>query len=139
MPTRPVDLYTTNHFYFEIPGLISPQFHTVEGIELESGDVTIVDGSTNIQHAFSSQLKRYNDIVLVRSYDGTVDDQAMRTLVNACINEGYSFDGALVKQHFGEEVFRVLFLGMRIKRVQYPTMQTDAEEKLDVRYTCFCL
>ena len=135
MPLRPTDLYTNNHWYFEIPGLISPHFHTLEGIEQKSGEVFIVDGSTNIKHKFSSQLKEYNDIVLTRSMDGSVDDATMRVLVQKCMNEGFRFDGNLVKMHNGQEVFRILFLGCRIKNYAHPSLKTDGEEKYDNKYT----
>lgn len=136
MPLKPVDLYTANHWYFEIPGLISPQFHTLSGIEQRSGEVFIVDGSTNIKHKFSSQLKEYSDIVLTRAMDGSVDDLTMMTLVQQSMNEGLRFDGNLVKLHNGQEVFRILFLGCRIKNVAHPELRTDSEERYDVKYTC---
>lgn len=135
MPLRPTDLYTNNHWYFEIPGLISPHFHTLEGIEQKSGEVFIVDGSTNIKHKFSSQLKEYNDIVLTRGMDGSVDDATMRVLVQKCMNEGFRFDGNLVKMHNGQEVFRILFLGCRIKNYAHPSLKTDGEERYDNKYT----
>ena len=135
MPLRPTDLYTNNHWYFEIPGLISPHFHTLEGIEQKSGEVFIVDGSTNIKHRFSSQLKEYNDIVLTRGMDGSVDDATMRVLVQKCMNEGFRFDGNLVKMHNGQEVFRILFLGCRIKNYAHPSLKTDGEERYDNKYT----
>lgn len=136
MPNRPTDLYVTNGWYFEIPALVSPHFHTLEGIEQKSGEVKIVDGSTNITHKFSSQLKEYNDIVLTRAMDGSVDDVTMKMLVQQCMNEGFRFDGQLVKLHNGKEVFRIVFMGMRIKNYAHPTYKTDAEEKLDLKYTC---
>lgn len=135
MPLRPTDLYTNNHWYFEIPGLISPHFHSLEGIEQKSGEVSIVDGSTNIKHKFSSQLKEYNDIILTRGMDGSVDDQTMRVLSQNCMNNGFRFDGNLVKLHNDKEVFRVLFLGCRIKNIGHPSLKTDAEERYDIKYT----
>ena len=135
MPLRPTDLYTNNHWYFEIPGLISPHFHTLEGIEQKSGEVFIVDGSTNIKHKFSSQLKEYNDIVLTRGMDGSVDDESMKKKKKKCMNEGFRFDGNLVKMHNGQEVFRILFLGCRIKNYAHPSLKTDGEERYDNKYT----
>lgn len=134
MPTRPGDLYTNNHFYLEIPGLISPQFHTVEGIGIESGEVSIVDGYTNILHKFSSQLKKAKDVTLTRSKDGSADDAALKVLSKKCLDEGFRFDAQLVKRHNGNEVFRIILLGCRIKMVDYPTHQTDAEERYDMKF-----
>lgn len=134
MPLKPTDLYTANHWYFEVAGLISPHFHTLEGVEQKSGEVFIVDGSTNIKHKFSSQLKDYGDVTLTRAMDGSVDDQTMRVLVQKCMNEGFRFDGNLVKMHNGREVFRILFLGCRIKNYAHPSLKTDSEERYDVKY-----
>ena len=134
MPTRPTDLLTNNHWYIEMAGLVSPHFHTVEGIELKSGEVSIVDGSTNIKHKFSSQLKEYNDITLTRALDGSVDDETMKVLVQKCMNEGFRFDAHLVKMHNGVEVFRILFLGARIKNYAHPSLKTDGEERYDMKY-----
>lgn len=136
VPNKPTALYTANNWYFEIPGLLSPHFHTLEGINQKSGEVSIVDGGTNIKHKFSSQLKDYGDIVLTRAYDGSVDDLAMQTLVNLSMNTCTRFDGNLVKAHCGKEVFRILFLGLRIKDVAHPTLNTDSEDRYDVKYTC---
>jgi len=136
MGLKPVDALTANHFHFEVPGLISPHFHKLEGISKKSGEVFIVDGSTNIKHKFSSQLKDFGDITLTRTLDGSVDDISMRALVDSCLNEGFRFDGNLVKQHNGQEAFRVLFLGLRIKEVQYPSLDTASEERFDIKYVC---
>lgn len=135
MPLKPVDLYTNNHWYFEIPGLVSPHFHTLEGIEKKSGEVSIVDGATNIKHKFASQLKEFNDITLTRAKDGSADDLTMTVLSEECINNGFRFDGNLVKMHNGKEVFRILFMGCAIKNVAHPSLKTDGEDKYDVKYT----
>ena len=135
MGLKPTDLLTSNHWYLEIPGLVSPHFHTVEGIEQKSGEVFIVDGATNIKHKFSSQLKDYNDIVISRAMDGSVDDHTMRVLVQKCMNDGFRFDASLVKLHNGNEAFRILILGARIKNYAHPTLNTESEERYDLKYT----
>lgn len=135
MSTRPTDLYTNNHFLIEIPGLISPKFHKVEGIEENSGEVTIIDGYTNVEHKFSSQLKKYSDITLTRAKDGSIDDFSMREIVRQCMNNGLRFDANLVKMHNGQEVFRIVMLGMRIKTNAHPNLDTSGEEKYDMKYT----
>ena len=136
MSSKPTDALTANHFEFEVPGLISPHFHKLEGISQKSGEVFIVDGSTNIKHKFSSQLKDFGDITLTRTLDGSVDDISMRLLVKQCMDNGFRFDGNLVKKHNGKEAFRILFLGLRIKEVQYPSLDTSSEERFDVKYVC---
>jgi hypothetical protein len=136
MSTRPTDLYVNNHWYIELPGLVSPKFHQVSGIEESSGEVSIVDGYRNVEHKFSSQLKKYNDIVLHRAKDGSVDDISMRELVRACMNNGLRFDANLVKLHNGIEVFRILMLGVRVKNNAHPDLNTAGEDRYDMKYTC---
>lgn len=136
MSAKPVDALTANHFYFEVPGLVSPHFQKIEGISKKSGEVFIVDGSTNTKHKFSSQLKECGDITLTRVYDGTVDDYTMKALTEQCLNEGFRFDGNLVKLHNGQEAFRIIFLGLRIKEVQHPNLDTASEERYEVKYIC---
>lgn len=135
LPLRPTNLFTANNFYFEIPGLVSPHFHTIEGISKTSGEVTIVDGATNIRHKFSNQLKDFGDLTLVRAYDGSIDDEFMRQLEAIQFDTCQRIDGNLVKQHCGSEVFRIMFLGMRMKHVEHPSLNTESEERYDVRYT----
>lgn len=135
MPLKPTDLLTNNGWYFEIAGLVSPHFHTLEGIEKKSGQIFIVDGATNIKHKFSNQIKDFNDIVLTRGKDGSVDDITMTALVQNCMNNGFRFDGHLVKLHNGQEIFRILFLGCSITNEAHPSLKTDGEERYDVKYT----
>jgi hypothetical protein len=133
-PNRPTALYTNNNWYFEIPGLVSPHFHTLEGISKTSGEVTIVDGGTNIRHKFSNQLKDFGDITLTRAYDGSIDDIAIQALSRLSFDTCQRFDGNLVKMHCGKEVFRILFLGARVKEEIHPTLSTEGTDKYDVRY-----
>ncbi len=135
-PNRPTALFTNNNWYFEIQGLVSPHFHSLEGISKTSGEVSVVDGGTNIRHKFSSQIKDFGDITLTRAYDGSVDDLAMLALENASMDTCQRFDGSLVKMHCGKEVFRIVFLGLRIKEVGHPSLSTEGTERYDVRYTC---
>ena len=136
MSTKPVDALTANHFYIEMAGLVSPHFQKIEGISKKSGEVVIIDGSTNTKHKFSDQLKEVGDITLTRVYDGSVDDITMRLLVEQCLNEGFRFDINMVKMHNGQEAFRIIILGMRIKEVQHPNYDTGSTERLEVKYVC---
>ena len=94
-----------------------------------------MDGGTNVRHKFSSQIKDYGNITLTRAYDGSVDDTAIRVLTDLSLNTCSRFDGNLVKLHCGQEVFRILFLGMRIMEEVHPTLSTEAEDKYDVKYS----
>ena len=134
-PSRPTAVYTNNNWYFEIPGIVSPNFQKLSGIEASSGEVTIVDGVTNLKHKFSSQIKEFSDVTLERAYDGSEDDNYMRALQKISLVEGQRFDGQLVKLHAGREVFRILFLGARLKKVSHPSLDTGGEDIYNVSYT----
>ena len=136
MSTKPTAAMVANHFVFEVPGLISPHFHKCEGINRKTGEVFIVDGFTNIKHKFSSGLKEFGDITLTRTPDGSVDDVTMSALVDQCMNEGFRFDGHLIKYHNGQEAFRIVFLGMLVKEEQEPSLDTSSEERYDQKYIC---
>lgn len=131
---RPQNLYTANSWYFEIQGMVSPHFHTLSGIKKSSGEVSIVDGVTGIRYKFSDQIKEFGDITLTRAYDGSVDDDFLRTLQAVSLDNGFKFDGNLVKLQNGSEVFRILFLGMRMKDVEHPQLGTDSQNRYDVQY-----
>lgn len=132
---RPDNLFTTNHWTFEIPGLNFPNFQKLEGISKTSGEISIVDGTTNIKHKYSSQLRDFGDITLTRPYDGSADDIAMQALEKASFDTGARFDGHLVKYHNGVEVFRIMFFGLRIKEVKHPNLDVAAEEAYNVMLT----
>jgi hypothetical protein len=136
MSFKPTDAYITGHWYFDIPGLVSPHFQNLEGINRETGEVTVVDGKTNITHKFSAQIKKFGDITLTRPYDGSVDDLTMNALYKKCEDQGFRFDGSLVKMHNGQEVFRILFLGVRIKKLEHPSLATESEGRYDIKYSC---
>ena len=131
---RPDNLFATSHWTFEIPGTTFPNFQKLEGISKTSGEISIVDGVTNIKHKFSSQIKDFGEITLTRPYDGSVDDIFMQTLEKFSFDLGGRIDGNLVKYHNGQEVFRIMFFGMRMKEVTHPSLDTSAEERYDVMY-----
>jgi hypothetical protein len=134
-PVKPFNVYTNNNWYFEIPGLVSPQFHTLEGIGVESSEVFVVDAVTNIKHKFSSFIKDYSDISLTRALDGSIDDANMRQLQSFGLDNGIRVDGNLVKMHAGVEVFRIMFFGMRLKGIGHPTLDTNGADRYDIKYT----
>lgn len=133
---RPDNLFASSHWTFEIPGTTFPNFQKLEGISKTSGEISVVDGTTNIKHKFSSQIKDYGEITLTRPYDGSVDDDFMRALEVFSFEGGNRFDGNLVKYHNGVEVFRIMFFGLRLKEITHPSLDTSAEERYDVAYKC---
>lgn len=133
-PQKPQGLYVVNGWYLELPGLVSPHFETLEGLSKKTGTVDIVDAGTNIRYKFNGQIIDFGQITLTRTMDGTIDDISMRTLVEASIRQGVKYAGALVKMHFGNEVYRILFDGLGFKEENYPTFDINAEEKQQISY-----
>lgn len=134
-PVRPTDLYVTNGWYMEIPGLLSPHFETLDGLGIESSTVQLVDAGTNVEYKFPSQIIRYPELTLARTLQGTTDDAALETIVQQCIEEGFKFDCQLIKLHNQVEAFRLAMVGFRFQNVTYPTFDVNGEDKFLINYT----
>lgn len=137
-PQRPKDLFVTNGWYFEIPGLISPHFETLEGVQKTANKVEIVDAGTNKKYKFGTQIIDFGDLSITRTYQGTVDDIALEKLVDLMIGEGLKLPVTAVKLHNRQEVFRVQMDGFNIHSKQMPTFDVNAEEKFTVTYQATC-
>lgn len=137
-PVRPTDLYVTNGWYLEMPGLISPHFETLEGVAKTSNSVDLVDGGTNKRHKFSSQILDFGEMNLTRTYQGTIDDRTLYAIVEDMILRGLRLDVMAVKLHHQQEVFRILFEDFRITSSNFPTFDVNAEEKFLVSYAATC-
>jgi hypothetical protein len=138
-PQRPTDLFVTNGWYLDgLPGLVSPHFETLEGIQLVSNSVEIVDAGTNIKHRFSSQILDYGTMTITRTLQGTPDDAVIATLVENMIRLGIKFSVNAIKFHHQVEAFRLLMEGFRVSAVNYPTWDVNAEEKHIISYTATC-
>lgn len=114
----------------ELPGLVSPHFETLEGLSLKTGIVDIVDAGTNIKYKFNDQIIDFGQITLSRTADGSSDDAAFEQLVQAGIRTGVTYVGALVKLHFGVEVYRIFMNGIGFKEFNWPTFDVNSGEKL---------
>jgi hypothetical protein len=138
-PTRPTDLVVTNGWYLEgIPAVVSPHFETISGIGIESSTVTLVDAGTNMEHKFPSQIIRFPDITLTRSYQNNTDDAAVEAWANSCIRLGVRTDVTVVKLHNGVEVFRIVLVGFRVSAFNLPDFDVSGEDKATVTFTCSC-
>lgn len=132
-PQRPSDLFVTNGWYLELPGLISPHFETLSGLSKKTGKVEIVDAGSNIRYKFSGQITDFGAITLGRTYDGSSDDSVFRALVEAG-RRGTKIAGVLVNLHHGTEVFRIAFQGLLFLAETYPDFDINTEEKLKITY-----
>jgi hypothetical protein len=134
-PVRPTDLLVTNGWYLEgLPGLVSPHFETLEGIQVVSNSVEIVDAGTNKKHRFSSQILDYGTMTLTRTLQGNLQDSILQGLAETMIRFGAKYNVRGIKLHHQAPAFIVLFQGFRISAVNFPTWDVNAEEKHLVTY-----
>lgn len=139
IPNRPTDLYVTNGWYFEgIPGLVSPHFETLEGVQKMSNSVEIVDAGSNRKYKFPTQILDFGDMTLTRTLQGTPDDAILEATAEAMIQQGVKINCYAVKLHHLVEVFRIAFEGFRIVSMNYPNFDVNGEEKFLVSFACTC-
>jgi len=137
-PVRPTDLYVTNGWYLELPGVVSPHFETLEGVSKNSNTVAIVDSGTNRRYKFGTQIIDYGDMILTRTLQGTPDDVTLDATTEAMIQLGLKVNAVAIKLHHLTEVFRLVFEGFRIVSVSYPSFDVNGEEKFLMQYACTC-
>lgn len=133
-PQRPKGLHVVNGWYLELPGLVSPQFETLEGLSIKTGIVEIVDGGSNVKYKFNDQIVDFGQITLTRTSDGSSDDLVMHNLVLASIRQGITYPGALVKLNNGIEMYRIIFDGLGFKENNYPNLDINSGEKHRISY-----
>lgn len=133
LPKKPTDLFVTNGWYLEIPGIQSPHFETMEGMEKGSNSVAIVDGGANVEYKFPSQIVRNGELTFTRTYQGTPEDTLLEQLADAMMH-GVLVNCSVVKMHHNTEVFRLLLEGFRFVGYKYPTFDVNAEEKFTVTF-----
>jgi len=137
-PIRPTDLYVTNGWYLELPGIVSPHFETLEGVSQNSNTVAIVDSGTNRRYKFGTQIIDYGDMTLTRTLQGTPDDVVLDATVVAMIQLGLKVNAVAIKLHHLVEAFRLIFEGFRVVSVAYPSFDVNGEEKFLMQYSCTC-
>lgn len=137
-PIKPTDLYVTNGWYMELPGLISPHFETLEGVGRNSSTVSLVDAGTNKRYKFGTQIIDCGDMTLTRTLQGTPDDYVMDATVFAMINQGLKVNSVAIKLHHLVEVFRLIFEGFRIVSEGFPNFDVNGEDKFTMTYSATC-
>lgn len=129
------DLMVVNGWYLTgIPGVQSPNFETLEGLQINGSNVETVDGVTNKKKRFSSQLVDFGEGTLTRPFQSNVDDYALQIFSIACIRQGYKVDVNAIKRHKNRDVASFLLKDFRIGSVQFPTFNVEGEEKFVVTY-----
>lgn len=140
-PQKPQDLYVVNGWYLTIPvaGIMSDGiFETLEGMQVQSGSVEIVDAGTNKKYRFSDQITDYGEMTLTRTYQGNAADRALEVLVRTMIDNGLKLPVTAVKMHNGQEVFTVVFEGFRFNSTTFPTWDVNGTDKFTVSYGATC-
>ena len=103
-----------------------------------SGNVEMVDAGSNHVYNFTDQLTRYDEMTLTRTYQGNATDRAMEALVSTMIETGLKLPATAVKMHHGQEVFTIVFEGLRFTAVKMPTLDVAGSDKFTVSYTAMC-
>lgn len=137
-PKKPTDLLVQNGWYFEIPGLTSPHFETLEGVQKKANKVSIVDAGTNRKFKFGTQILDFGDMTLTRTYQGNADDKKLDAMVNDMIENGTLINCVAVKKHKGRIVYTIIFEGFNIHGLQHATYDVNGEEKMMITYDATC-
>lgn len=137
-PQRPTDLFVTNGWYIDLPGLVSPHFETLEGLQKVSNSVEIVDAGTNRKYKFPTQILDHGEMTLTRTEQGTPDDLVLKTLADSMISQGIKVNATVYKLHHQQIQFTVLLEGFRIAGYTYPSFDVNGEDKFIISYTCTC-
>lgn len=133
-PKKPQDLYVQNGWYLEVPGLSSPHFETLEGVQKKANKVSLVDAGTNKKYQFGTQILDFGEITLTRSLQGNADDLKLQALVDDMIENGTKVPVVAVKKHKGRIVYTIIFEGFNIHGYQHSTYDVNGEEKMLITY-----
>ena len=130
--------YRANEFVVEIAGVESPTVRKVSGLSLgETDSVEVPEGGTNIVHKVSSGIVKYQPLTVERYVDGSKDDPSFKAFFETMFKRGVGGagstvrrDGAVVKKHFGKEVFRLAFYGAWVKSASFSDLEAGSNNLL---------
>jgi phage tail-like protein len=126
--------YRANEFVVEIGTVQSPTVSKVSGLSLgETDTIDIPDGGTNVVHKVSSGVVKFQPLTIERYVDGSADDRQFKSFFESMFRYGQGSrgslarkDGAVVKKHFGAEVFRIVFYGAWVKSASFSDLEAGA-------------
>jgi phage tail-like protein len=129
-----VEPYRANEFVLQIATTESPTVSKVSGLTLgETGTVEVIEGGTNIVHKVSDGVVKFHPLTIERYVDGGPDDTEFKAFFEAMFKYGHGGqgsglrrDGAVVKKHFGAEVFRVNFYGAWVKSSAFSDLEAGS-------------
>jgi phage tail-like protein len=130
--------YRANEFVVEIGTVQSPTVSKVSGLSLgETDTVEIPDGGTNVVHKVSSGVVKFQPLTIERYVDGSADDREFKSFFESMFRYGQGGrgstarkDGAVVKKHFGAEVFRIAFYGAWVKSASFTDLEAGSTNPL---------
>lgn len=137
-PKKPQDIYVQNGWYLEAPGLISPHFETLDGVQKKANKVSIVDAGSNKKYRFGTQILDFGDMTLTRALQGSADDVKVDAMVSDMIENGTKINCIAVKKHKGRIVYTLVFEGFNIHGEQHATYDVNGEEKMMITYDATC-
>jgi phage tail-like protein len=130
--------YRANEFVVEIGTAESPTVSKVSGLSLgETETIEVPEGGTNVVHKVSSGVVKFQPLTIERYVDGSADDKLFQEFFETMFKRGAGGkgstvrrDGAVVKKHFGKEVFRIAFYGAWVKSAAFSDLEAGSSTPL---------
>jgi phage tail-like protein len=129
-----IEPYRANEFVLKIGTIERPTVSKVTGLSLgETEAVEVPEGGTNIVHKVSCGIVKFQPLTIERYVNGSQDDvefkgffDSMFKLAQGGQDSTIRRDGAVVKKHFGQEVFRLAFYGAWVKSVSFSDLEAGS-------------
>lgn len=138
--------YIANEFIVEIGSEESPTVSKVSGLSLGKADsVEIPEGGTNVVHKVSSGVVKFDPLTIERYMDGSDDDRRFKDFFEQMFkirgeagstargqgaSQAVRRNGAIVKKHYGQEVFRVSFYGAWVSQMTIGDLEAGSTSPL---------
>lgn len=129
--------FRANEFVVEIGTVESPTVTKVSGLSLgETETIEVPEGGTNIVRKISSGVVKFQPLTIERNVDGSTDDRTFKAFFEDMFKQGSGKgstvrrDGAIVKKHFGAEVFRITFFGAWVKSASFSDLEAGSNTLL---------
>ncbi|MFF1321252.1 phage tail protein [Streptomyces chartreusis] len=130
--------YRANEFVVEIGTVESPSVSKVSGLSLgETDTIEVQEGGTNVVRKVSSGVVKFQPLTIERYVDGSQEDRNFKAFFEDMFKHGGGGggsttrrDGAVVKKHFGTEVFRITFYGAWVKSASFSDLEAGSANLL---------
>jgi len=129
-----IEPYGANEFVLEIGTIESPTVSKVSALSLgETEAVEVPEGGTNVVHKVSSGIVKFQPLTIEPYVDGSQDDVEFKGFFDSMFKLGQGGqgstirrDGAVVKKHFGQEVFRLAFYGAWVEPASFSDLEAGS-------------